>query len=66
MLTSVYLSKGVEDVPTRKRLLSEYQIEVGGGLGPFAGKMWRVGLMGETCQAQNIQCLIGALKTILS
>ncbi len=65
MLTSVYLPKGVEDVPTRKKLLSEYNIEVGGGLGQAKGKIWRVGLMGETCRSQNIEYLIGALKEIL-
>lgn len=65
MLTSAYIPNGVVDAPARKRLLNEYQIEVGGGLGPFAGRIWRVGLMGETCKAQNIQCLIGALKAIL-
>lgn len=66
MLTSVYLSDGVEDVPTRKKLLNEYHIEVGGGLGEAKGKIWRIGLMGETCRLQNVQCLIGALKEILA
>ena len=66
MLTSVYLPNGVEDLPTRKRLLNEYNIEVGGGLGQVKGKIWRVGLMGETCQSQNIECLIGALQEILA
>jgi alanine-glyoxylate transaminase/serine-glyoxylate transaminase/serine-pyruvate transaminase len=66
MLTSVYLPKGVEDLPTRKKLLNEYNIEVGGGLGQVRGKIWRVGLMGETCQTQNIEGLIGALREILA
>ncbi len=66
MLTSVVLPKGVEDAPIRRRLLEEYQIEVGGGLGKLKGKVWRVGLMGETCKRQNIACLTGALKEILS
>jgi alanine-glyoxylate transaminase/serine-glyoxylate transaminase/serine-pyruvate transaminase len=65
VLTSVYLPKGVEDVPVRKRLLDEYRIEVGGGLGQVNGKIWRIGLMGETCQLKNVQYLIGALKEIL-
>ena len=66
MLTSVVLPDAIEDVKIRRRLLEEYQIEVGGGLGPLKGKIWRIGLMGETCKMQNIACLIGALKEILS
>jgi alanine-glyoxylate transaminase/serine-glyoxylate transaminase/serine-pyruvate transaminase len=66
MLNSVYLPKSMEDLPVRKRLLNQYSIEVGGGLGQVKGKIWRVGLMGETCQIQNIEYLIGALKEILA
>ncbi len=66
VLTSVLLPSGVEDAPIRKRLLDEYQIEVGSGLGQLKGKIWRVGLMGETCRIQNIHCLMGALKEILT
>lgn len=65
MLTSVIIPGGVDDVSTRKRLLNDYKIEVGGGLGHLRGKIWRVGLMGETCQIQNIYALIEALKEIL-
>jgi alanine-glyoxylate transaminase/serine-glyoxylate transaminase/serine-pyruvate transaminase len=65
MLTSVILPDWVEDLPVRKRLLDDYNIEVGGGLGPLKGKIWRVGLMGETCKMQNIMCLLGALRDIL-
>jgi alanine-glyoxylate transaminase/serine-glyoxylate transaminase/serine-pyruvate transaminase len=66
MLTSVILPSDVEDFPTRRRLLNEYRIEVGGGLGHLKGKIWRIGLMGETCQIQNIHALIAALKEILA
>jgi len=65
MLNSVYLPAGMEDAPVRKRLLDDYNIEVGGGLGQGKGKIWRGGLMGETCKIQNITYLIGALKEIL-
>ena len=65
MLTSAYLPAGVEDVPTRKRLLDNYGIEVGGGLGKVKGKIWRVGLMGESCRLQTIHSLVAALKEIL-
>ena len=66
MLTSVYLPAGVEDLPARKRLLNEYSIDVGGGLGKVKGKIWRVGLMGDSCQIQYVHCLISALKEMMS
>jgi alanine-glyoxylate transaminase/serine-glyoxylate transaminase/serine-pyruvate transaminase len=46
--------------------LNEYNIEVGAGLGWLKGKVWRVGLMGETCKLRYIHCLMGALREILS
>ena len=66
MLTSVLLPDWVDDAKTRSRLLNEYNIEVGAGLGWLKGKIWRVGLMGETCKTRYIHCLMGALKEILS
>ncbi len=65
MLTSVILPDGLDDASTRKKLLDGYNLEVGGGLGHLKGKIWRIGLMGETCKLQNIHYLIGALKEIL-
>jgi len=65
MLNAVRLPDGVEDAPTRKRLLQEYNIEVGGGLGKFAGKLWRVGLMGHSCDENHVNCLLSALRRIL-
>ncbi len=65
MLNAVYLPAGVDDLAVRKRLLQDYHIEVGGGLGKVKGKIWRVGLMGETCKLQNIAYLIDSLKEIL-
>jgi alanine-glyoxylate transaminase/serine-glyoxylate transaminase/serine-pyruvate transaminase len=65
MLTSVRLPAGVEDLAGRKRLLNEFNIEVGGGLGVAKGKIWRVGLMGETCRLQNIAYLAAAIREIL-
>ena len=46
----------------RKRLLEEYNIEIGGGLGPFAGKIWRIGLMGESSTPNHVNMLLAALK----
>jgi len=65
MLNSVRLPEGLEDAPTRKRLLNEYNIEVGGGLGDFAGKVWRIGLMGHSSDANHVNCLLSALRSIL-
>lgn len=64
-LNAVYLPEGKEEAPLRKRLLEEYNIEVGGGLGDFAGKIWRIGIMGESCTYNHVNMLIGALKQIL-
>jgi alanine-glyoxylate transaminase/serine-glyoxylate transaminase/serine-pyruvate transaminase len=66
MLTSVTLPDWVDDAKTRSRLLNDYNIEVGAGLGYLKGKVWRVGLMGETCKLRYIHCLMGALKEILA
>jgi alanine-glyoxylate transaminase/serine-glyoxylate transaminase/serine-pyruvate transaminase len=65
-LNSVVLPSGIEDGPVRKKLLTDYNIEVGGGLGQVKGKIWRVGLMGETCKIQNIEYLVAALKEIMA
>jgi len=66
MLNAVKIPEGVDDAGVRARLLKDYHIEIGGGLGPLAGKIWRIGLMGETAKKENIQRLMDALKNILS
>lgn len=65
MLNAVKLPSGLEDAPARKRLLDDYNIEVGGGLGDFAGKIWRIGLMGHSCTSNHINMLLGALREII-
>ncbi len=64
-LTTVRIPEGVEDLPVRKTLLDKYDIEIAGGLGAFAGKAWRIGLMGHSSQPGNVAMLLGALKQIL-
>jgi alanine-glyoxylate transaminase/serine-glyoxylate transaminase/serine-pyruvate transaminase len=64
MLNAVKLPDGLDDASVRMRLLNEYNIEVGAGLGAFAGKIWRIGLMGESSSANHVNALLGALKTI--
>lgn len=64
-LTVVSLPEGVDDGELRSALLNEYSIEVGRGLGQFAGKVIRVGLMGESCVPANVFALLSALERIL-
>ena len=66
MLNTVYCLAGVNEADIRKRLRSEYQIEIGGGLGPLAGKIWRIGLMGHTARPENVERFLGALKKLLA
>ena len=64
-LTSVAVPSGVDEAIVRKRLLEEYNIEIGAGLGELAGKIWRIGLMGYTSTEENINTFISALNNIL-
>jgi len=64
-LNAIIIPDGVNDLDVRSKLLNNYGIEIGGGLGPFAGKVWRVGLMGHSSREENIIILINALKEIL-
>ena len=48
----------------QRRLLEEFGIEIGGGLGPFKGKAWRIGLMGDSSTRRNVTLLLGALETM--
>lgn len=63
-LTTVWLPEGVDDAATRAALLDRYGIEVGGGLGEFAGRMWRIGCMGHTARPRNVTLLLGALAEL--
>jgi alanine-glyoxylate transaminase/serine-glyoxylate transaminase/serine-pyruvate transaminase len=68
-LTTVWvpddLPPGVDEAAVRRVLLDHYGIEVGGGLGAFAGKVWRIGCMGHTARPRNVTLLLGALADIL-
>ncbi len=65
MLNLVSVPDGVGEAALRDRLLSEYGIEIGAGLGPLAGKVVRIGLMGHTAREENVQRLLGALASCL-
>ncbi len=65
MLNSVFIPEGADDADIRSKLLKDHKIEIGAGLGPLAGKIWRIGLMGHTARPENVEKLLGALKSIL-
>jgi alanine-glyoxylate transaminase/serine-glyoxylate transaminase/serine-pyruvate transaminase len=65
-LNAVRIPPGADDVTTRKHLLNSYGIEIGGGLGDFKGKAWRVGLMGHGSRPNNVLLFLAALEQSLS
>lgn len=65
-LNAVSIPQGVDDATVRGRLLNEYNLELGAGLGALAGKVWRVGLMGHSARAENVLLCVSALEAVLS
>ena len=65
-LNAVRVPDGVDEAAVRKHLLDEFNIEIGAGLGPLAGKIWRVGLMGASSSPRLIVLLRGALESALA
>ena len=65
MLNSAAIPDGIDDATVRKHLLAEYNIEIGAGLGVFAGKVWRIGLMGESSTRSNVLLVLSALEAVL-
>jgi alanine-glyoxylate transaminase/serine-glyoxylate transaminase/serine-pyruvate transaminase len=61
-LNCVKVPAGVDEAAVRKYLLAEHSIEIGGGLGPLAGKVWRIGLMGESARQENVLAVLAALE----
>jgi alanine-glyoxylate transaminase/serine-glyoxylate transaminase/serine-pyruvate transaminase len=64
-LTLVEIPAGVDDARVRKQLLARDGIEIGGGLGKFKGRAWRIGLMGESCQPDRVRRVLAALADAL-
>ncbi|MCX8071037.1 MAG: alanine--glyoxylate aminotransferase family protein [Candidatus Binatia bacterium] len=64
-LNCVRIPEGVDDVGVRRALLDDFGIEIGGGLGPFKGRTWRIGLMGESSTAANVLAVLSALERVL-
>ena len=65
-LNAVKTPGGVDEAAVRKRLIGEYSIEIGAGLGEFKGKAWRIGLMGEGADDRHVTAILSALKTLLA
>ena len=66
MLNAVTIPEGVDDAAVRAGLLNRFGIEIGGGLGAFKGKVWRIGLMGYGSRANNVFVLLAALEQLLA
>jgi alanine-glyoxylate transaminase/serine-glyoxylate transaminase/serine-pyruvate transaminase len=65
-LSAVQAPDGVDEAAIRAALLRSYNMEIGAGLGPFKGKVWRIGLMGESSQRGNVVLVLNALEQLLS
>ena len=66
MLNAVKIPKGVDDATVRRDLLQQFGIEIGGGLGDFKGKVWRIGLMGYGSRKANVLLFLAALEQLLA
>jgi alanine-glyoxylate transaminase/serine-glyoxylate transaminase/serine-pyruvate transaminase len=64
-LNAVTVPEGADEAGVRKRLLTDFSIEIGAGLGPMKGKIWRIGLMGATSSRENVKKVLEALKVCL-
>ncbi len=65
-LNAVTIPEGVDEAIVRKRLLHEYNLEIGAGLGALAGKVWRIGLMGQSANPSNVMFCLASLESVLS
>lgn len=65
MINAIKIPDGVDDAKVRQRLYDDFNIEIGAGLGPLKGKIWRVGLMGQGSQVENVELLAKALKVLI-
>jgi alanine-glyoxylate transaminase/serine-glyoxylate transaminase/serine-pyruvate transaminase len=64
-LTTVRIPEGIDDAGVRRTLLQRYGIEIGGGVGPWLGKIWRIGCMGHTARPRHVTLLLAALAETL-
>lgn len=64
-LNTVWIPQGVDDAAARARLLNEFGLEIGAGLGALAGKVWRIGLMGHSSRPANVALFLAALEAVI-
>jgi alanine-glyoxylate transaminase/serine-glyoxylate transaminase/serine-pyruvate transaminase len=64
-LNAVAVPEGVDEALVRRRLLDEYGLEIGAGIGELAGRIWRIGLMGHACRLENVLLCLTALEAVL-
>ncbi len=64
-LNAVVIPEGIDDLAVRQQLLEEYNLEIGAGLGAFAGKVWRIGVMGYAANQTNVLNCLSALESAL-
>tara|TARA_B110000967_G_C18775412_1_gene505322 strand:- start:52 stop:1128 length:1077 start_codon:yes stop_codon:yes gene_type:complete len=64
-LNAIYIPDGVNDLESRQRLLNEFNLEIGAGLGVLAGKVWRIGLMGQSSNEKNIEYCLDSLAEVI-
>jgi len=64
-LNAIKIPDGVNEARVRERLLNEFQLEIGAGLGPLAGKIWRIGLMGYGANRRNVLYCLNSLESVL-
>ncbi len=64
-MSTIWVPEGVDEAAVRSTLLNEFNLEVGSGLGPMAGKVWRFGLMGYTAKQENVMLCLSALSAVL-
>ena len=65
-LNAVKIPEGINDADVRSKLLNQYDLELGAGLGKFAGQAWRIGLMGNGCNRKNVEYCIASLGAVLN
>ena len=67
-MNAIHIPESVmaREAEVRKTLLNEFNLEIGAGLGPLAGKIWRVGLMGYSCKPENVMLCLSALGSVLA
>jgi alanine-glyoxylate transaminase/serine-glyoxylate transaminase/serine-pyruvate transaminase len=63
-MNAVHVMPGIDEKEVRRRLLEEMNIEIGAGLGPLAGKIWRFGIMGYSCKMENVMLCLCALESV--